>query len=497
MNIKAYTGNDPYIFISYCHKNSEVYDVILKELSSNGFRFWYDEGIQSGRAWADEISMRIKNCSQFLVFLSKEAINSENVKDEIHLALKNKKDMQIIHLEEIELDGGLELQLDRKQAILRYKYSNEHSFYDHLFKSLSTLTKEETSVSNTLLDLKEQYEITETFYKTNFVKLHYGFKKNTGIPVFIKQYCTPDSVHGFTMSKRRTTEEEMLIALQSENSPHTVTLYDIFKDKTNTFIVTSRLNGITLDKKFESFDYSDTKAIESVCVEIALNIARALKYFHNAKNPIAHRDIKPSNIIISQHGDVFIIDLNCCLCYKNVTNLDAIDYVGTLAYAAPECFCGVGLIPDNRADIYSLGITLLQILTGKDPNNIRVPIFNCFPLRYFNSDFDPILEQIINKMIASNRDERYQNIDSVINDLNNYKSHSYKAYLKALLKSNKRIRECVKNNKTKTANKKSHKNYKNESSVSLILRNNETTIIAAETEILSNEFTTILSSKLR
>ena len=137
--IQAYGGNEPYIFISYAHTDTEVQE-ILTELAAKDYRFWYDEGIQSGSDWADVISERIKNCTQFIAFLSDSAINSENVKDEIHLAVKYKIDMLVIHLESIVLDGGLELHLDRKQALLKYAYESQGDFSEKFYQSINEKT---------------------------------------------------------------------------------------------------------------------------------------------------------------------------------------------------------------------------------------------------------------------------------------------------------------------------------------------------------------------
>lgn len=172
-NVSAYTGSEPYIFISYSHKDSEVMD-ILHEITSSGYRVWYDEGIKSGRNWADEISMRLKNCSQFVVFISNNAIESENVKDEIHIAVKYRLDMQVIYLEEVKLEGGLELQLDRKQAIHKNQYSTQSGFYNQLIKGLAVeaYQQKENAVSTAKSSMEDVYEIVSTVYSSPFKKIY-------------------------------------------------------------------------------------------------------------------------------------------------------------------------------------------------------------------------------------------------------------------------------------------------------------------------------------
>lgn len=74
----AYKGNEPYIFVSYAHKNSDIVFEHIKKLHDAGFRIWYDEGIDPGTDWSDEIALALNNAACFLVFMSPEA-RSESV----------------------------------------------------------------------------------------------------------------------------------------------------------------------------------------------------------------------------------------------------------------------------------------------------------------------------------------------------------------------------------------------------------------------------------
>lgn len=74
--IQAYRGNEPYVFISYAHADNEVQD-ILAELAAKDYRFWYDEGIQSGSDWADVISERIKTALSLLPFFPIALLNQK------------------------------------------------------------------------------------------------------------------------------------------------------------------------------------------------------------------------------------------------------------------------------------------------------------------------------------------------------------------------------------------------------------------------------------
>ncbi len=122
---EAYKGNQPFIFASYAHKDKMVVFQMLARLKQEGFRLWYDEGIDPGNEWPDEIAVALDNCYMFIVFISENSVLSQNVKNEINYALRNKKPFIVIYLAETILPKGLELQIGAFQAILKYKMEEE------------------------------------------------------------------------------------------------------------------------------------------------------------------------------------------------------------------------------------------------------------------------------------------------------------------------------------------------------------------------------------
>ncbi len=82
---KAYLGNDPYIFISYAHRNKDVVYPFIEALQEY-YNVWFDDGIRYGREWEKEICSRIKNCTVFVYMITEESLASENCKDEIYMA---------------------------------------------------------------------------------------------------------------------------------------------------------------------------------------------------------------------------------------------------------------------------------------------------------------------------------------------------------------------------------------------------------------------------
>jgi hypothetical protein len=117
----AYGGEEPYVFVSYAHKDREAVFAEMARLRDLGCRIWYDEGIQPGNEWPEEIGKALKASAFFLVFLSQNAVDSRNVRNEINRALALGKDFVAVHLEPTALSEGLEVQIGTLQAILRHR----------------------------------------------------------------------------------------------------------------------------------------------------------------------------------------------------------------------------------------------------------------------------------------------------------------------------------------------------------------------------------------
>lgn len=135
ISFDPYRGDDPYLFASYGHCDSEFVVAELNRLHRLGYRVWYDRGIRIGRDWADEIEEALRKASVVLVFLSPESIASKNVRDEIHFALDHHKTLVPIYLEKFELQGGMRLRLASTQAILKHKLTPDE-FADLVRKTL-------------------------------------------------------------------------------------------------------------------------------------------------------------------------------------------------------------------------------------------------------------------------------------------------------------------------------------------------------------------------
>ena len=132
MSHRAYEGNEPYIFVSYAHKDSERVLPIISALQERGFRVWYDAGIEAGTEWPEYIADHLDRCSCFLAFMSEYARDSHNCRREINFAIELRKEPLVIYLENVQMSLGMRMQLGSLQAIFYNRHSNLDSFIAEL-----------------------------------------------------------------------------------------------------------------------------------------------------------------------------------------------------------------------------------------------------------------------------------------------------------------------------------------------------------------------------
>ncbi len=146
------------------------------------------------------------------------------------------------------------------------------------------------------------------------------------------------------------------------NMPRLISLH---KGKNSLIVIEEFIDGATLEYQVEHGFVNQKKAIA-----IAKNICKILMNLHNQEKPIIHRDIKPSNIIITPEDEVYLLDINVAKWFKPDEAEDT-RLMGTLYYAAPEQF-GYGFQSSSaKSDIYSLGMLLNVMLTGKMPKQCK------------------------------------------------------------------------------------------------------------------------------
>lgn len=140
----AYQGREPYVFVSYSHADSQLVFPEIARLHGEGYRIWFDEGIDPGNEWPDEIADALTRSTIFVVFISPRSAASRNVKNEINFALNNGKPIIAVHLEETSLPSGLALRMGDIQAIFRYRMGQDF-YWRKLLRALTVRVQAQTS----------------------------------------------------------------------------------------------------------------------------------------------------------------------------------------------------------------------------------------------------------------------------------------------------------------------------------------------------------------
>ena len=228
------------------------------------------------------------------------------------------------------------------------------------------------------------------------------------------KFLPPELTRDPEAKKRFIQEAQAASALEHNNICNIHEIDDT--DDGQTFIVMACYEGEILKDKIQK---GFLKIEEDV--EIAIQIAEGLKKAH--EKGIIHRDIKPGNIFITNNGVVKIFDFGLAK-FAGQTKLTKADTIlGTMAYMSPEQTRGKEV--DHRTDIWSLGVVLYEMLTGKIP--FKGEYDQAVMYSIVNEQPEPItgirtgvpieLERIVNKALAKAPAERYQHIDEMLVDL--------------------------------------------------------------------------------
>ncbi len=216
--------------------------------------------------------------------------------------------------------------------------------------------------------------------------------------------------------KRFNTEAQSAAGLSHANI---VSIYDVgFEEDSNLYyIVMELVKGKTLKQIIKKDGIISWKW----AVNIAMQIASALEEAH--KNGIVHRDIKPHNIIITEDGVAKVTDFGIAKAVSNSTITAFGTTIGSVHYFSPEQ--AKGGITDSKSDLYSLGVVMYEMLTGKVPFDADTPVSVALkhmqeeadePIK-INPDIPTAVNQIVVKAMRKDPSERYQSATEMLKDL--------------------------------------------------------------------------------
>ena len=209
------------------------------------------------------------------------------------------------------------------------------------------------------------------------------------------------------------------LAAAGLNHPGIVAVYDSGEEDNNSYIVMELVTGVTLREILMSGPGIEVNRT----LEIISGVLAALSYSH--ENGIVHRDIKPGNIMLTDSGDVKVMDFGIARATDDAgaTMTNTWNIVGTAQYLSPEQ--ATGEIADHRSDIYSVGCLMYEMLTGQPPFTGDTPVSIAYQHvsgqlitpSTINPELDSNLDRILAVALAKDPASRYQSADLMLADV--------------------------------------------------------------------------------
>ncbi len=280
--------------------------------------------------------------------------------------------------------------------------------------------------------LDGKYEIISEIKKGGFGIVYYGFDRNLGKAVAIKEIA-PELLAEAKYIDMFQAEARNAAKLNHHNIVH---IFDLLKTPDGHFyIIMEYVDGVDLYKIIKQSSRQDKKLAVNLATYIIGEVCKALEYAHNRKDLITgeplnliHQDISPSNIMVSMKGDVKIIDFGIArVRLEQKTNTPNLVLQGKLPYMSPEQLNAHGMI-DGRSDIFSLGVVFYELITGvrsfqgateeETIRNIQNGKLKLEPLQSLK--VPAVLQHIIARAMHPEIDQRYQNANQMYLDLAQY-----------------------------------------------------------------------------
>jgi len=261
--------------------------------------------------------------------------------------------------------------------------------------------------------LGNRYEIVEklgeggmaTVYKARCQILN----RFVSVKILKKEYSSDEE---FLKKFRR---EATAVASLSDNN--IVNVYDVGVDGDINYIVMEYVEG----KSLKEILNERGKLSTDQALAVGIQIGKALEHAH--KNNIVHRDIKPHNVLVTNDGVVKVTDFGIAKSSDSVTITNSSKVLGSAHYFSPEQ--AKGNVVDNRTDIYSLGIVLYELVTGRVPFDAESPVSIALkhiqepvvPPIQLNENIPDALNKLILKAVEKEPFRRYQNVSDMVADM--------------------------------------------------------------------------------
>lgn len=261
--------------------------------------------------------------------------------------------------------------------------------------------------------LGDRYEIIEKIGSGGMAMVYRGKDKKLDRYVTVK-----------VLREEFIGDDEFIERFRSEacsaarlSHPNIVRVYDVGEDGETNYIVMEYIHGDTLKQAIRQKAPFDSRSTLNVSIQIASALAQA------HKGHIIHRDIKPQNILVGTDGVIKVTDFGIARAATVSTMTTTANAAGSVHYFSPEQARG-GYV-DEKSDIYSLGITMFEMITGVLPfhghNSVSIALKHISEelpdIRQYNPNCTPAIEGIIKKATMKKADERYATVELMLADL--------------------------------------------------------------------------------
>jgi len=261
--------------------------------------------------------------------------------------------------------------------------------------------------------LAERYELIEKIAEGGMARVYRGrdlLLKRTVAVKILKDQMTGDAA----FIRRFEREAQSAAAL---SHPHIVNIYDVGEEDGTYYMVMEYVDG----KNLKEYIREKGPLPVSEAVQITRQIADALQQAHAAG--VVHRDIKPQNILFSHDGKVKVTDFGIAIAGDGVTVTVGDEIIGSVQYISPEQ--ARGGLAGKQSDLYSLGVVLYEMVTGKVPFTGESPVAvamkhiqeQIIPPRRLVEKIPESLEQIILKAVEKDSADRYNSASELLEDL--------------------------------------------------------------------------------
>ena len=225
------------------------------------------------------------------------------------------------------------------------------------------------------------------------------FKREVALKILNKELLDDPQV-------RERFERETRIIAKLEHAA-IVPVYDMGHDNNQLFFVMRYMSGGSLTERIQN-----RSLLLSQMAHIVQRVATALDYAH--ARGVIHRDLKPGNILFDEYNNAFISDFGIAKLTQATTTITKSGILGTPTHMSPEQAKGEAV--DGRSDIYSLGVILFEMLSGKTPYDATTPLGMAFKHATYpvprilnvNPNLPAGVEMVIEKVMAKERERRYR-----------------------------------------------------------------------------------------